>query len=62
MQVKDAIANRPSIRRYAQASIPPEHMRIMFQALQLAPSANNYIKITLADPSAMDVEIRDPFN
>ena len=42
MQVKDAIANRLSIRRYAQASIPPEHLRIMFQALQLAPSANNY--------------------
>ena len=42
MQVKDAIANRLSIRRYAQKSIPPEQMRIMFQALQLAPSANNY--------------------
>jgi nitroreductase len=42
MQVNDAIANRLSVRRYAQTSIPPEHMRIMFQALQLAPSANNY--------------------
>ena len=42
MQVKDATANRLSIRRYARQSIPPEHMRIMFQALQLAPSANNY--------------------
>ena len=42
MQVKDAIANRLSIRKYAQKSIPPEHMQIMFQALQLAPSANNY--------------------
>ena len=42
MQVKDAIANRLSIRRYAQKLIPPEQMRIMFQALQLAPSANNY--------------------
>lgn len=42
MQVKDAIAKRLSIRRYAQKSVPPEHMRIMFRALQLAPSANNY--------------------
>jgi nitroreductase len=42
MQVKDAIANRLSIRRYARQSIPPEQMRIMFHALQLAPSANNY--------------------
>jgi nitroreductase len=42
MQVKDAIANRLSIRRYAQKSIAPEHMPILFRALQLAPSANNY--------------------
>ena len=42
MQVKDAIANRLSIRRYARQSIPSAHMRIMFHALQLAPSANNY--------------------
>jgi len=42
MQVKEAIASRLSIRRYAQKSIPPEHMHILFQALQLAPSANNY--------------------
>lgn len=42
MQVKEAIASRLSIRRYAQASIPPEHLQLLFQALQLAPSANNY--------------------
>jgi nitroreductase len=42
MQVKNAIAERLSIRRYAEVSVPPEHMQILFQALQLAPSANNY--------------------
>ena len=42
MQVKEAIASRLSIRRYAQASIPPEHLQLLFQALQLAPAANNY--------------------
>jgi nitroreductase len=42
MQVKEAIAGRLSIRRYAEASIPSEHLQILFQAMQLAPSANNY--------------------
>ena len=41
MQVQDAIATRLSIRRYADAEIPPEHMQTLFKALQLAPSANN---------------------
>jgi nitroreductase len=41
MDVKDAIARRLSIRRYADSSILPEHMRTLFRALQLAPSANN---------------------
>jgi nitroreductase len=41
MEVKDAIANRLSIRRYAKSSIPPEHMETLFKALQLAASANN---------------------
>ena len=41
MEVKEAIANRLSIRRYAETSIPPEHMETLFKALQLAPSANN---------------------
>ncbi len=41
MEVKDAIARRLSIRRYADSSIPPEHMEMLFRALQLAPSANN---------------------
>jgi nitroreductase len=41
MQVQEAIQNRLSIRQYADASIPAEHMDILFKALQLAPSANN---------------------
>ncbi|KPJ76193.1 MAG: hypothetical protein AMJ54_12580 [Deltaproteobacteria bacterium SG8_13] len=41
MHVKEAIATRLSIRRYANASVPPEHMETLFRALQLAPSANN---------------------
>ena len=41
MEVKEAIAGRLSIRRYAESSIPPEHMETLFSALQLAPSANN---------------------
>lgn len=42
MIVQEAIQKRLSIRRYADASIPPEHMDILFRALQLAASANNY--------------------
>jgi len=41
MQVQKAIQKRLSIRQYADASIPDEHMEILFKALQLAPSANN---------------------
>ena len=41
MQVKETIENRLSIRRYENLPIPDEHMKILFQALQLAPSANN---------------------
>ena len=41
MEVKEAIASRISIRRYAESSIPREHMETLFRALQLAPSANN---------------------
>ncbi len=41
MEVKDAIVSRLSIRRYAESSIPPEHMEALFRALQQAPSANN---------------------
>ena len=41
MEVKEAIASRLSIRRYAESSIQPEHMKTLFRALQLAPSANN---------------------
>jgi nitroreductase len=42
MQVQEAIQKRLSIRRYADADIPAEHMDILFKALQLAASANNY--------------------
>jgi nitroreductase len=42
MQVQEAIQTRLSIRRYADASIPDEHMNILFKALQLAASGNNY--------------------
>jgi nitroreductase len=41
MEVKEAIARRLSIRRYAESSIPSQHMQMLFRALQLAPSANN---------------------
>jgi nitroreductase len=41
MQVQEAIQKRLSIRQYANATIPDEHMDILFKALQLAPSANN---------------------
>jgi nitroreductase len=41
MEVKEAIANRLSIREYAEATIPPEHMETLLRALQLAPSASN---------------------
>jgi nitroreductase len=42
MQVQESIQKRLSIRRYAGSSIPAEHMNILFEALQLAASANNY--------------------
>jgi nitroreductase len=41
MEVKEAIASRLSIRRYAESSISPDHMETLFRAAQLAPSANN---------------------
>ncbi|CAB1081333.1 hypothetical protein D1AOALGA4SA_8987 [Olavius algarvensis Delta 1 endosymbiont] len=41
MDVKDAIAARLSIRRYAESSITPAHLETLLRALQLAPSANN---------------------
>ena len=42
MNVQEAIQKRLSIRRYADVSIPDEHMEILFKALQLAASGNNY--------------------
>ena len=42
MQVHEAIQKRLSIRRYADTSIPAGHMDLLFKALQLAASANNY--------------------
>ena len=65
MQVKEAIASRLSIRRYAQASIPPEDLQLLFQALQLAPSANNYQNwefIFVGDPALKQRLISACFN
>jgi len=42
MKVQEAIQKRLSIRRYADEAIPAEHMTLLFRALQLAPSANNF--------------------
>ena len=41
MQVQDAIKTRLSIRRYADRQIADEDMKVLLQALQLSPSANN---------------------
>lgn len=41
MNVGDAIANRRSTRQYAKSRVPDEHLQALFEALQLAPSANN---------------------
>ena len=41
MEVKQAIARRLSIRRYAETNIPAEHMQTLFKALQLAASGSN---------------------
>ena len=41
MKVKEAIAHRFSVRQYREASVSPEHMEVLFKALQLAPSASN---------------------
>jgi hypothetical protein len=41
MNVQQAIVTRLSIRQYTEASISPEHMQTLLQALQLAASANN---------------------
>ena len=42
MQVQEAIQKRLSIRRYADTTIPSEHLDILFKSLQLAASGNNY--------------------
>lgn len=42
MYVNDIIKTRSSIRRYAEGSISDNNMEILFKALQLAPSGNNY--------------------
>ncbi|MFC1535494.1 nitroreductase family protein [Thermodesulfobacteriota bacterium] len=41
MQVNEAIANRLSIRKYAEVTLPPDHMALLFKALQLSPSSAN---------------------
>ncbi len=42
MNVQEAIQKRLSIRRYSDASIPADHLGILFKALQFAASGNNY--------------------
>ena len=42
MNVHEAIQKRLSIRRYSDASIPADHLGILFKALQFAASGNNY--------------------
>jgi nitroreductase len=41
VEVKEAIVRRLSIRRYAAANIPADHMQTLFKALQLAASGSN---------------------
>jgi nitroreductase len=41
VDVKEAIASRLSIRRYAATDIPAEHMQMLFRAMQLAASGSN---------------------
>ena len=41
MNVKEAISTRFSIRQYAETAVPTEHLQTLFEALQLAASANN---------------------
>jgi len=41
MKIQEAIEKRYSVRQYDEVSISQEHMRILLEALQLAPSANN---------------------
>jgi nitroreductase len=41
VEVKEAIARRLSIRRFAPTHIPGEHMQTLFKALQLAASGSN---------------------
>lgn len=42
MYVNDIIKPRLSIRRYAEGSVSDNNMEILFKALQLGPSVNNY--------------------
>ena len=58
MQVQEAIHKRLSIRRYADASIPEEHMDILFKALQLAASGNNYQNWEFVFVKNMDLKQR----
>ncbi|MCG6911825.1 MAG: nitroreductase family protein [Deltaproteobacteria bacterium] len=41
MNVQEAIQKRLSIRRYSEASIPADHLNVLFKALQFAASSNN---------------------
>ena len=58
MQVQEAIQKRLSIRRYATDTISAEHLNILFKALQLAASANNYQNWEFVFVSDADVKQR----
>ena len=65
MHVKEAIRKRLSIRRYAETTIPEEHLRTLLSALQLAPSANNLQNwefVFVSDPELKQSLISACFN
>ena len=41
MTVQEAIRSRRSIRKYKEAPVPPEHVKLMLEAAMMAPSAIN---------------------
>ncbi len=65
MQVQEVIQKRLSIRQYEDVSIPEEHMDVLFRALQLAPSANNFQNwefVFVSDPDLKEKLVPACFN
>jgi len=57
MHVKDAIAERKSIRKYLDKEIPEDTMAELLEAMRLAPSANNgqrWSIIIVTDPAVKE--------